>query len=292
MTKPNFFILGAPKCGTTSLANWLGQHPNVFFSPVKEPHFFNTDGLQAIKTEMEYEALFAEAGPDHKAVGEGSTHYLFSRVAVRNILQYTSEARFVVCLRNPVDMAPALHSERLSWGRESEPDFEKAWRLQSKRAQGFNIPRTVATDPERLQYGEYCKLGKQLERLYAEVSANKVHCVMLDDLRDRAEHEYNRILDFLGLTHCEGIELQPANSAKHTRSPLLAQATRSLITLKRKWGIKYSFGIGKKLRRINVKSKRRDPLGQDFKQELIEYFEQDVRKLESLLARDLSTWLK
>ena len=113
MKKPNFFIIGAPKCGTTSLANWLAEHPRVFFSDTKEPHFFCTDGYTGVKTLKQYEKLFEDAKPHHLAVGEGSTHYLFSKVAVPNILVYNPDARFIVCLRNPVDMAPSLHSERL-----------------------------------------------------------------------------------------------------------------------------------------------------------------------------------
>jgi hypothetical protein len=58
LRKPNFFILGAPKCGTTSLAEWLGTHPNIFLSAVKEPHFFNTDDRRGVMTLATYEDLF------------------------------------------------------------------------------------------------------------------------------------------------------------------------------------------------------------------------------------------
>jgi len=87
MKKPNFFILGAPKCGTTSLAMWLSEHPNIFMCPIKEPHYFNTDGLQRIKTLEQYESLFTDAKPEHVAVGEASTHYLYSKEAVPRILE-------------------------------------------------------------------------------------------------------------------------------------------------------------------------------------------------------------
>jgi hypothetical protein len=84
--KPNFLILGAPKCGTTSLATWLADHPNVYFSPIKEPGFFSTDvGNQLVKNPEVYARLFDGAGPEHLAVGEASTSYLISKVAVPTI---------------------------------------------------------------------------------------------------------------------------------------------------------------------------------------------------------------
>lgn len=59
MKKPNLFILGAPKCGTTSLANWLGEHPRVFMSPMKEPYYFNKDhSYSRVENLKSYENLF------------------------------------------------------------------------------------------------------------------------------------------------------------------------------------------------------------------------------------------
>jgi hypothetical protein len=95
--RPNFFILGAPKCGTTSLARWVGEHPSVFICPEKEPHFFNTDdrhrGVEAI---VDYEALFSGAQEQHVAIGEASVWYLSSLEAVPNILRYEPAAKFIV----------------------------------------------------------------------------------------------------------------------------------------------------------------------------------------------------
>ena len=112
--RPNFFILGAPKCGTTSLATWLGAHPQVYMSPDKEPHYFNADDRHPGVSSLErYEQLFAGAGAEHAAVGEASVWYLYSKVAVANIEEYCQEPRYIVCLRNPVDMAHSLHEQQV-----------------------------------------------------------------------------------------------------------------------------------------------------------------------------------
>jgi len=143
MRRPDFFILGAPKCGTTSLAAWLADHPKVFVSAVKEPHFFNTDGLRSITSSREFDALWVDVDDAAVAVGEASTHYLYSQEAVPRILAYNPRARFVVCVRNPVDMAPALHAERVWQGRETIRSFARAWALQDARRDGRHIPRTM-----------------------------------------------------------------------------------------------------------------------------------------------------
>src|SRR5262245_35065298 len=85
MKKPTFFIIGAPKCGTTSLAAWLADHPDIFMSPTKEPHYFNTDHKRYLNSLAGYEQLFEDATDRHSAVGEASVWYLYSANAVENI---------------------------------------------------------------------------------------------------------------------------------------------------------------------------------------------------------------
>jgi len=129
---PNFFLIGAPKCGTTSLASWLSEHQHIFMCEPKEPYFFSTD-IQAIRsaeTLDEYLGLFSKVGETHLAVGEASTTYLRSCVAVPNILEFQPTAKFIVCLRNPIDMVESVHAQLYQGGRESEADLSRAWSLQ------------------------------------------------------------------------------------------------------------------------------------------------------------------
>jgi len=142
MIKPNFFILGAPKCGTTSVAVLLSEHPHIYM-PQKEPHFFNTDHRRFLNSLEGYERLFARADARHRAVGEASVWYLSSASAVKNILDYAPEAKFIVMLRNPVEMAPSLHEEQVFTGRENVTDFAKAWALQDVRRRGHQLPVMV-----------------------------------------------------------------------------------------------------------------------------------------------------
>lgn len=289
--KPDFFIPGAPKCGTTALAQWLAGHPGVYFSPRKEPHFFNRDGMPATRTLAEYQALFRAAGDQHRAVGEGSTHYLYSRVAVPGILEYSPAARFIVCLRNPLDMAPALHNECLSQGWETVRSFETAWRLQPRRRAGQDIPGTVTGDPERLLYGPYCRLGEQLERLYGWVDRERVLTIVLDDLRADPAGQYRRVLDFLGLPDDGRRDFPVVNAASQTRSLALARFVRRMAMVRDALGLRGDWGIAQAVRRLNTRPPGSTVLSPALRDELRDYFRDDVQRLGELLHRDLSAWL-
>ncbi len=143
MTQPNFFIVGAPKSGTTALSDYLRDHPNIFFSEPKEPHYFAQDfeKYRLTKTLEEYLSLFDESTPNHLAIGEGSVFYLFSSVALKKIYEFDPQAKIIVMLRNPVDLVYSFHSQQLFSADEDEQSFEKAWRLQGVRQQGKHIPR-------------------------------------------------------------------------------------------------------------------------------------------------------
>lgn len=235
--------------------------------------------------------MFADADERHEAVGEGSTHYLYSRVAVDNILDYQPGARFVVGLRNPIEMAPALHDECLRQGWETVRRFERAWRLQARRRAGRNVPFTARRDPERLLYGPYCRLGEQLARLYARVERARVLPILLDDLRQDPGREYRRVLTFLGVAD-DGRESFPAvNTAPQTRSVAFSLAIRGTSLLRDALWLPRDWGLAAAMRRLNTRPARRKPLSTAMREELRGYFADDIERLGRLLDRDLSGWL-
>ncbi len=127
--KPNFFIVGAPRCGTTALYSYLRQHPDVFLPDYKEPHFFNTDMNSggAIRDDAEYLALFASAR-DQARIGEASVYYLSSQAAPERIKSFCPTAKIVVMLRNPVDAVDALHAHQVAAWLEDVWDLELSYR--------------------------------------------------------------------------------------------------------------------------------------------------------------------
>jgi hypothetical protein len=119
--KPNFFIVGAPKCGTTALYEYLQPHPRIFLSRIKEPHYFARDlgSYPRIKTAQEYAGIFAESTSEHLALGEASVYYLRSAVAIPLIREFNPAARLIAMFRNPVDMVYSLHSQLLYVSEET-----------------------------------------------------------------------------------------------------------------------------------------------------------------------------
>lgn len=291
MKKPNFFILGAPKCGTTSMANWLAAHPQIFMSPVKEPHFFNFDyGDRGFRNLNRYEKLFEQADTQHSVVGEASTRYLYSRTAVPAILGYAPESRFMVVVRNPVDMAYSLHEQKIFDGDENVQDFESAWRLQNVRAYGDRIPY-ACTDPQLLLYGRICCLGAQIERLYDLVPRERVLLVNLDHIREDPSREYQRALSFLGVEDDDRNSFLVRNAAKRLRFSVINNPLIRLNNILRGMrGPHIRLGLIKLIQAWNTKEAERKNLTDDFKKELRDYFLADIELLESLSGWDLFNW--
>jgi hypothetical protein len=295
VSKPDFFLLGAPKCGTTSFAAWLATHPRIYMPIVKEPDFFNTDEAYRWRPSMsfdEYEKLFSGAAEDHLAIGEASVWYLHSTVAVPNILMYVPSSRFIVMLRNPIEMARSLYEFHVSNGNEHIAEFSDAWGLQDARRAGREISPWCWEPPSHLVYGDACRLGEQLERLYTQVPRDRVLTILLDDLKNDTRGEYLRALKFLGVPDDGKTSFPTKNQAKRTRSMFLRRLIRSVGAAKRVLGIPHrGLGLLAAVNRANSVEGQSNPLTREMWTALADYFADDIRKLSTLLNRDLSHWL-
>ena len=287
--RANVFILGAPKCGTTSLAAWLSQHPEAFVSDPKEPRHFNTDWAFPFRVESaeDYEALFTEAC-DKSAVAEATTGNLVSDVAVPAILDYQPEARFVVCLRDPVELFFSLHGQRLKEGNEIFSDPARAWEAQVERLQGRGVPKGVA-DPKSLHYDRFCRLGTQMYRLFERVPRERVFVVLMEDLRDEPDATFRALCRFLEIEERSLQSYTAENTGQLPRSLRLQQAVRLAGILKKRLGLP-SMGIATRIRDANLSEARRfdDPA---LRAQLSDHFAEEVALLAETIGRDLSHWL-
>jgi len=290
---PNFFILGAPKCGTTSVANWLADHPQVFMSPVKEPNYFCTDFPRATSSSCgnlrEYISLF-RGGGGSPIIGEASVWYLFSSIAVLNIEAFRPEPKYLVLLRNPIELAQALHRQLYYTLDEDVQDFESAWSMQAERLIGKHLPPHCRM-PQSLQYGAVCSLGTQLKRLLNAVPRHRVKTLILEDIKRDPRQEWLALQDFLGLED-DARQFFPAhNIAKRPRSAALRKA-RVLVgrKLRDRFGSLGGFGLLRKLDVWNTRPMPQEPLTAAFRLELANFFDEEIGVLESLLERDLTCW--
>jgi hypothetical protein len=135
--RPDFFIVGAFKSGTTALYEYLRQHPQVFMPFHKEPLFFGDDLTRRYgrMTLDHYLSLFKEAGEGQR-VGEASAWYLYSQCAANEIRGFSADAQIIVMLRNPVDVMHAQHSQLLFNAAEDIPDFGAALEAEPSRRNG------------------------------------------------------------------------------------------------------------------------------------------------------------
>lgn len=291
--KPNLFLIGAPKCGTTSLAGYLADHPQIFVSSPKEPYFFNTDSEKRnIWNLNDYEDIFTGAATHHEFVMEASTLYLYSDVAVRNIVSLVLEARFVALLRCPGDMVVSWHSQLLFTQEEEVENFEHAWNLIATRKEGQGVPARCR-DQRILYYDEIAKYGEQLERVFATVPRDRVLVILFDDLARDPRAVYEQVLAFLDLDS-DGREIfDVRNQRKTLRSRRLSRILSNPIGLRLKQilGIKAPTGLLAPFHSINRKPAERKPLSANLRARINKTYEADVRVLERLLNRPLDHWL-
>jgi len=201
MTKPNFFIAGAPKCGTSALSKYLRSHPNVFMSVPKELNYFSyecNNRYRHAKSLDQYLVFFKDCKPEHLAIGEASPVYLSSSASMNSIHEFDKKAKIILMLRNPVDLAYSFHSTLRANFFEDESDFQKAWNLQDSRRAGHNIPRTCP-NPFYLQYSKICRLGDQVEEVLKIFPPEQVLWILFDDFTASTKMVYEDVLSFLGI---------------------------------------------------------------------------------------------
>lgn len=288
--KPNLFIVGAPKCGTTAWVEYLGSHPRIFFSKAKEPHHFSHDFPKWCwaRTRQEYLALFEESG-DAPVVGEGSVRYLYSRVAAREISKFNPDAKILIFLRSQEDFLPSLHNQQLYNRDESIENFEEVWRLSGRRP-ADSIP-ACCREASFLDYKAMGRFREQVERYLAVFPAEQIRVLAFRDWIANPRQTYLEILQFLELEDDGRTEFPPVNEAKHHKSRLVASLTQNPAPWVRKISTLSTqvagrqLGILSWLRKLNRGAGyRSSSIDASLKQEIREYYKNENLSLLPLIS--------
>lgn len=294
MSKPNFFIIGAPKSGTTSLCKYLSDHPNIFICNPKEPWFFASDFIfRPITNEKNYLKLFNNVDTGkHKVIGEGSTVYLFSKVAVSNILKFQPESKFIVMLRNPTDLVLSLHNQQIKSGNENILSFIDAWKAEPNRKAGKQIPFNNR-EPKLLYYSEWGKLGMQLNRLLSKVDKANVLIILFDDFVKDTLACYQETLSFLGLQFDSRYDF-PVHNERADFKNVYYQKVFSLmqniwVRIRSKFTLGKGLGMRDYIMRI-IGTKAKIGCSSDIYNTLVDYYLDEIQLLEEITNKKLGHW--
>lgn len=306
MRKPDLFIIGAPKSGTTSMYDLLGGHPQIFMSALKEPLYFSPDvrsganrqRLEHPRDEARYIKLFAGAR-DERRLGEATTRYLVSRVAASLVADFQPQARAIAMLRDPVDMLHALHNERVSQGHEPIEDFSDALAADAQRARGELLPD--GSNELGSVYRESARYADGLMRWFDALGRDRVHVMIFEDFTRDPATEFARVLEFLEVDGA----YQPASFAARNASHRQRRVVRLLVDSPAGDWLTHKLlgtlvGADRRARlalrfrqsRLNRRAAPRSAIDPTLRASLGAELRPDVERLGELLGRDLvSLWL-
>lgn len=296
MTKANLFIVGMSKCGTTSLHKYLNLHGQIYMSNPKEPRYFIKDflvfphggpGDKTIKNVIveldDYKSLFADS-QEILIRGESSSEYLYYNKSAELIKEYNQDAKIIIILRNPAERSYSAYTHLRRYGREMN-SFEYALEEEENR-----IKMNYACMWHLKNMSIYSEKVKHFLNVF---SKDQVKVILSDDFKDNTGEVLKEIFSFLGVQAANfktdkltkyNVSGIPKN--KHINKLIKTKSIRNIakkIVLNTKTREKINSAIYGKL---IVKDKMR----LETREMLIEYFLEDINKLEDLLGVNLSKW--
>lgn len=298
MARPNFFIVGAPKCGTTSIDQYLRSHPDIGMAAVKEPHYFgadlpNTRSLYR-NDETRYLSLF-DGLEGKKHIGETSVWYLYSQQAANEIKRFAPDAKIVIMLRNPVDLMYSLHSQYVYTGAESVTDFEQALAAEESRKTGRGVIPAESPFPQALYYRDVVRFAPQVKRYLDAFTEDNVLTLFFEEFKTNTDATFRALLQFIGVTPDAAIDYRRYNENKSVRSRIVQQWLRrppAFLRRVARFGplntpAKVAFRL---LKRANAKVESRPPIAPALRERLLRELSGEIEELSKLLDKSLEFW--
>jgi hypothetical protein len=294
MRKPDFFIVGAPRCGTTAMYDYLKAHPDIFMPAYKEPHYFGADVIGGRKeifkgNEAKYLALFADATTE-KRIGEASPSYLYSKRAAVEIKQFNPDSKIIIMLRSPIEVMYSTYFQARYTGTEDLLTFEEALAAEPDRLAGKRISKNADNNMVGL-YRERVRFAEQVQRYFDVFGREEVHIIIFDDFKMDVPTVYRDTLSFLDVTPDFRPEFNVVNASREARSSFIRTLSMNPTLLsigKRMPSVSlrvYSF-----LKHLNSKTASRPPLDPELRRRLQQDLRPEIEQLGKMVGRDLSAW--
>lgn len=294
--KVNLFIIGAPKCGTTSLANYLGQSESILLSEIKEPHFFRgslpgpySKYVSNIET---YENLFKKSPRAKRQYWLDASVWYYSNEGVADeIYRYNPEAKLIMLIRNPQEAILSLFKHRVAALNENQRDINTALRLIKERKEGKGIPPVMKTTMQGLFYIENYQYAERLRR-FREVFQSNLKIILFEDLTKDPETVLVDICSWLQIpSTLFSLDIRH-NTAKKGRSKIVSKALHA-INPSFKRILKRSSIVSGLMDAVTGVIPHKE-LKLDYNDEsllmLRENLNPDIEEMEVILKKDLNHW--
>lgn len=227
MHRPNLFIVGEQKSGTSALHNYLSKHPDIFMSKLKEPAFFATDIIEdSIKFHKKnlyyhynkldkYLELFQDANKQ-KYIGESSSVYLYSEDASKNIHKFNPDSKIIIMFREPVSFLNSLFLQYKKETVEDQDSLSSALKIEDQRKEYKGIPKH-ARSPKLLFYSERVKYLQNIKR-YTELFPHKNILVLtFDEFVSDNTATLEKVTKFLGINKLTNLKITKTNTSSMPR---------------------------------------------------------------------------
>ena len=295
INRPNLLIVGAAKSGTTSLHNYLKQHPEIFMTEHKEPHFLiNSEiGQKRVHkgvTELEkYEQMFL-TDINYKYKGESSVMYLaFPEFSIKNIKKYlSSDVKIIIMLRNPVERAYAGYLHNLRYNPSENLTFKQAIKECEDR---YQKDKEITPDTRYLHVGNYYS---QVKAFIDEFKLN-THIIFYDDYVKDIDYCLEKLFVFL-----EVKDVKIDTSTRHMQGGWMFKNKYLRNLLIPKNNIKSIFKLLIPFQKIRSLLKNKimafsttstPEFTKEMRKKLISYYHNDIVKLSKLLNTKLDHWI-
>jgi hypothetical protein len=308
--KVNFFIIGAAKSGSTSLYHYLNQHPEIYFSPIKETNYFSKEieihalsanykknnqinlenyfktekledlPLAIVQKESDYDKLF-QAVKHEKILTEASVSYMYSPVAANEIFKYNPNAKLMAILRNPIERAFSHYLMALRFGYTSLPFREAFDADRNAKNKGWGVSELF------YELGLY---HQQLSRFYELFPKENIQIYLFEDFHQDKNALFQSAFEYLNLNpieintekvHNPGEVPKNAGLNKVIYRSGIAKLAKNILPKSLKSGIK-----------SQMLSKKKPKISDADRNYLLELYRDEILATQTLIKRDLSHWLK
>ena len=284
VVEPNFFIVGAPKSGTTNISYYLMQHTQVFMPENLEPYYFARLDIpqnyerEIISDEKKYLNLFKNA-KNCKAIGESSPVYLYCPHSALEIKNKFPNSKIIISLRNPIEIAYSEYFSLKFMGFDKNRSFNEL--LDSSKEQ---LDQNEFHIDSLLEAGFYSKHIKRFQKIF---SKNQIKIIIFEEYVKNTIPTINSILSFLDIDKSIAFKTAPKGAYKVPRNFASQKLMKNSTFRKAAKFIIPTVTRQKIGERFLVKESSRPALKQNERQQLMEIYQDDVENLDKLLGRRL-----